>query len=1239
VPRSVLASFNRPCVDGGGEMVTWLVDSAVRMRRLVVAGVGALLAFGLVQLGDAPLDVYPEFEPPAVQVQTEALGLSAEEVEELITTPLEQDLLNGVPWLETISSQSMPGLSSIDMTFEPGTDLYLARQMVQERMSQAAALPNVGTPPVMVQPTASTSRVAMASMKSEDVSLIEMSVLARWQLRPRLMAIPGVAQVSIWGQRERQLQVQVDPARLQSNNVTLTQLIETTGNALWVSPLSFVEASTPGTGGFVETPNQRIGVQHVSPITTSEQLADVAIAGVQGPPLRLGDVANVLEDHQPLIGDATHEGERSLMLVVERFPDADVAQVTADVESAFDAMGPGLSGITVDADLYRPAGYLESATNRLGIAALVGLGLMLIVVGLLTLSWRTVLIAFGSIATSLVAALYVLRLGGDGAFTTMTLLGLAAVTALVVDDVIGDVAAVHARADERRAAGHSAVGALVSAAVVGRRSPLAYATLIALLAVAPLLFLPGTAGAFARPAVLIFMLAALASFLVALVVTPVLAVLLFRRTEGRDGVAPFTGWVRRGYDRVAGPRMGRTLPAVVTLAVLAALVLVGVPQLRSGSVLPVLEDRNVLVRFEAAPGTSLAEMDRVTGAVAAELRELSGVASIGTHVGRAVGADEVVDVDASEIWLTVAEDADYADTLAAVRSTAGAYPGLRSQVQTYADDRVAAVSASTGDSLVVRVSGEDFTKLRETAEQVARVLKTVEGVISPEVEAQVSQPTVAVQVDLAAAQLHGLQPGDVRREVSTLVSGLTVGSLYEQQAIFDVVVWGGPQTRSNVEALKSLLIYTPSGQAVRLGDVATVDVTPTPNVISHDAVSRSLDVTAEVRGRDAAEVARDATSRLQQQTFPFEYRAEVLGAAAERSDARWLVLLVVIAAAVLVFLLLQAATSSWRGAAALFMAAPLAAAGALVAAHLVGGARSAGVLAAVLAVVALAVRQSLVVVRRAQVLYRTSGGSAAAEALQSAAREQAPPVIIAVLGAAAAFLPAAVMGGAGLELLQPFAVALLGGLITSTVVVLLLVPSLVAAAGGLRPAPVVGPDNPDGEPPEPGAEPGHHAKHAFHGNTAEPDEEGAVMRTGRSYGIASLFITAGLGLAGCQTVAGAESDPADAPASVETAADGGPSRLTLIDEAVQRLGIATAPVEGQAGALSIPYAAVVYDADGGTWTFVQDGSGVYHRAPIAITTVDGDRAVLSTGPEVGTAVVTVGAAELVGVEAGISGGE
>src|SRR3954447_8602014 len=1233
-------------------MMAWLIDSAMRLRRLVVAAVVAALTLGVVQLRDEPLDVYPEFEPPAVQVHTEALGLSAEEVEQLITTPLEQDLLNGIPWLKEIRSQSMPGLSAIDLTFDDGTDLYLARQMVAERMTQAAALPNVGTPPVMVQPTASTSRVAMVALRSPDVSLIEMSVLARWQMRPRLMAIPGVAQVSIWGQRERQLQVQVDTARLQRNNVTLTQLIETTGNALWVSPLSFVEASTPGTGGFVETPSQRIGVQHVSPITTSEQLGDVAIQGGTGSPLRLRDVADVLENHQPLIGDASQEGERSVMLVVERFPDADVAQVTAEVEAALAAMSAGLSGITVDTDVYRPAGYLESATSRLGIAALVGLLLVLLVVGLLTWSWRMALITFGSVATSLVAALSVLRLG-DAPLTTMTLLGLAAVTALVLDDVIGDVAAIHARAQERQAAGQSAVVALIGTAVTGRRNPLAYATIITFVALVPLVFLRDPAGAFVRPALLTFTVAALASFLVALVVTPVLASLLYRAKDG-DRRSPFGGWVRPGYDRVAGGVVGRRLPAVITLVVLAALALAGVPQLSSGSLLPDLEDRNVLVRFEAAAGTSLAEMDRITGVAAAELRALPGVQSAGTHVGRAMESDEVVDVDASEIWLTVDGEADYAATLADVRSTVRAYPGLRSEVRTYADDRLSAVSAPTGNDLVVRVSGEDYTTLQETAEQVRDALRTVEGVISPVVEQQVRQPTVSVQVDLAAARRLGLQPGDVRREVSTLVSGLTVGSLYEQQAIFDVVVWGGPQTRSNVESLRSLLIHTSTGQPVRLGDVATVIVASTPTVISHDAVTRSLDVTAEVRGRAAADVAEAATERLRQMTFEHEYRAEVLGGAVERADARRQILLAAIAAAVLVFLLFQAGTNSWRGAVVLFVAAPLAGGGALLAAALVGGARSAGVLAAILTVVALAVRQALVLVRRAQAL-NTAGSRSPVDALRAAATEQATPVLVTVLVTAAAFVPAVVMGGAGLELLQPFAVALLGGLVTSTVVVLVLVPSLFAAVGGLRPAPVVGPDTPDGEPA--GTDAGEHRqpKHAWPGkdttddrapddratvDRAPDDKGGAAMRTGRSYGIASLFVAAGLALAGCETVAaGAESDSANAPASVETAADGGPSRLTLTAEALQRLRLQTAPVTGQPGDLSIPHAAVVYDADGASWAFVELEPRVYQRAPIVIRSIDGDRARLSSGPGPGTNVVTVAAAELVGVEAGISGGE
>jgi Cu/Ag efflux pump CusA len=1031
-------------------MVGWLIGSAIRLQRLVVAAVIVVLGLGVLQLQHATVDLYPQFGGTQVQVQAEALGLSAQEVEQLITVPIEQDLLNGVPWLTSITSRSMPGLSAIDLTFEQGTDLWKARQMVQERMSQAKALPNVGTPPAVIQPTASTSRVAMIGMRSAEVSLIDMSVLARWQLRPRLMSIPGVAQVSLFGQQDRQLQVQVDPQKLQASNVSLTQLIETAGNALWVSPLSFVEASTPGTGGFVETPNQRLGVQHISPITSSDQLAGVAVQGAQNPGVKLGDVTTVVEDHQNLIGDASDAGRPSLMLVVERFPDANTAQVTRDVEAALASMQPGLKGITLDTSVYRPVAYLDSALHRLGLAVLLGVVLLALVIGVLGRSWRVAVVALASVTTSVMAALWVLYLRGE-TLTSMTVLGLAAVLALVIDDAVGDVGELRSRLRVRRDAGQMQIPALLTEAVQARRGPLAVASLIAVLALAPVFLLTGPAGALARPAVLTLVLTLVASLLVAFVVTPVLALALLRGgSAGTSRSSRTPGWVGRKFDGLAARSAGRPLAAGLALALLALLAVPGMALLHSGRTLPTAQDRSVMVRLQASPGTALGEMNRITNAAAAELGTLPGVQTAGTHVGRAIASDRVADVDKGEIWLTIADDVDYTGTIDAIRSTVQAYPGLRSDVSTYADDRLAAAGATTGDKLVVRVYGQDYATLQATAESVRQQVQTVAGVLSPQVQPVVSEPAIDIEVDLAAAQRLGLRPGDVRRDAATLISGLTVGSLYEQQAIFDVVVWGGPATRDSVNSLQSLLIDIPSGGRVRLGDVAQVRLAAEPTTITHDAVSRSLDITAQVKGRSAADVAAEVTTQLRRMDFPYEYRAEVVGDAVHRADTHRWILLSAVVAGLLSYLLLQAATASWRGATVLLLTVPFAAVGGLFAAQLLGGMLTAGVLAALFATVALALRQALVLVHRARFLGRAD--SAAPEAMRQAVREVAPSLALAVLATAAVFLPAAVMGaGAGLELLQPFAVTLLMGLITTVVVVLFVVPTLYPAFAGPRP--------------------------------------------------------------------------------------------------------------------------------------------------------------------------------------------
>jgi Cu/Ag efflux pump CusA len=1235
-------------------MVAWFIGSAVRLRRLVVAAIIAVLALGLVQLQKATVDVYPEFEATTVQVQTDALGLSAYEVEQLITVPLEQNLLNGIPLLAEIRSRSMSGVSVVDLTFEPGTDVYLARQLVQERMGRINLLPHVGTAPTMIQPTASTSRVAMVGMRSDSVSLIEMSVLARWNIRPRLMSIPGVAAVSVWGLRDRQLQVQVDPERLIANDVTLTQVIGTTGNALWVSPLSFLQASTPGTGGFLESPNQRIGVQHISPITEAEQLAQVTVQRTDGPPVPLGALADVREDHQPLIGDATSGGEQSLMLVVERFPDANTAQVSRDVDAALDAMAPGLTGITVDPTVYRPASYLDSALGRLGVAVLIGLALMVAVIAVVALSWRVAVVAFGSVAVSLVGALWVLHLRG-ATLTTMTVIGLATVMALVIDDAVGDVTELRARLLERRADGDPVLRALATEVLGARRRTLLYATVIILVALAPLLLLDGTAGAFARPALLTFALAALTSLLAALLVTPTLALLLLGGRGARPGRgAFFADRVDRGVDRVVAPSVGRKLPALAALAVLVALALAGVFQMRSGEVLPELQDRNVLVRLEAAPGTALAEMNRITGRAAAELRSVPGVEAAGTHVGRAVGGDVVADVDVSEIWLTIGDDADYSETLEAVRSTVDGYPGLRNQVRTYGQaqlDAAGSSTASSSDELVVRVYGQDFDTLRRTAEQVREAMATVEGVITPTVEAQPAQPVAEIRVDLAASQRHGLQPGDVRRAASTLVSGLTVGNLYEQQAIFDVVIWGGPANRHSVQDLGRLLIDTPSGAQVRLGDVASVAQTSDPTAIEHHAVSRSLDVTAQVQGRDIDEVAAAATARLQQMDYPYEYRAEVVVDPTGRSGLAQPLLVGGLVAALLVLLLFQAATGSWLGAAVLFACVPLAGVGGVLAGLLLGDGWTLAVLAAVFAAVALTARQALVLVRGAQALAADGRRNEPAGAMLGALKEKAPPTLAAVLVTAAAFLPAAVMGGgAGLELLQPFAVTLLAGLLTSAVVVLFLIPALYPTVGDLIPARRLD-DHLEGDAGRHEARSGGHLPTQRGPETPEPvdrpgtdQERGGAMqrdrsaRAHRSGGLASLLVATGLA-AGCASSVEEPAAPTgEEPAVVEAAEGDGPARITLSEEAETRLGLETVVV-GTTPQLTVPYGAVVYDEEGAAWAFARVEDGRYQRTPLTVADITGDVALLSAGPAAGTEVVTVGAAELVGVEAGISGGE
>ena len=862
-------------------------EHAVSAYLLVILAV-VIMVFGLVRLGDMPVDVLPEFAPPFVEIQTEALGLSAEEVEQMITVPMEQDLLAGVAFLDVIRSQSVPGLSSVLVYFEPGTNLFEARQMVSERLAQAAVgLPHVSKPPTMIQPLSSASRFLIVGLTSEELSLIEMSVLARWTIAPRLMGVPGVAHVAIWGNRDRQLQVQVDPEQLQEAGVTLQRVVETTGNALWVSSLSFLEASTPGTGGFIDTPQQRLGVWHVLPISSPEELAQVP---VQGTAWQLGDVANVVEDHQPLIGDAIVNDDSNLLLVIEKLPGTNTLEVTQGLEAALDALRPGFEGINFDATFFRPASFIETAMSNLTRTLLISAFLVVVVFFAFFWGWRAVLVSFFAILLSLVAALFVLNLRG-ATLNAMVLVGLVIALGAVIDDAIIDVDRYLQRLRrDRREGSPQSVQAVILEAASETRGAVFFATLITLLLVAPVFFLEGVSGALLGPLAVSYALAVLVSMLVALTVTPALSLILLSMAPLKGRGSPLAPWLRRGYEKVLALIAPRSWLVYATIAVLIVLCLIPLPFLGRDQLLPSFREPYLTVQLEAEPGTSLPAMQEVVSRASGELRALPGVNNVVGHIGRAVFGDKVVGINSAELWVSIDPRADYDATVASVQRTVDSYTGLDREVQTYSEQIQDQPQESSSDAFTVRVFGEDHDVLRDQAQKLQQALAGIEGVVDPRIAFAPEEATLEIEVDLASAQRYGVKPGDVRRSAAILLSGIQVGSLFEEQKVFDVVVWGVPEIRDSQADVGELLLDTPGGGHVRLKEVADVRMASSPTVIEREGVSPYLDVDFAVQGRDTQAVVGDVKAAIKSFSFPREYHAVVVGEAAAQQATRQRVL-------------------------------------------------------------------------------------------------------------------------------------------------------------------------------------------------------------------------------------------------------------------------------------------------------------------------------------------------------------
>ncbi|HLO33003.1 MAG TPA: efflux RND transporter permease subunit [Anaerolineales bacterium] len=1031
----------------------WIVATSLRYRYLVVFMAVVLMVFGISRLRNSSVDVFPEFAPPKVEVQTLSTGLSASAVEELVTVPIEQALY-GVPGLDVMRSRSVPDLSDIVLIFKPGTDLIRARQLVAERLQAVyPSLPTWAAPPVMIQPLSSTSRAMKIGISSDQYDLKDLSMIAYWKIRARLLEVPGVANAPIWGERIKMPQVQVDLEKLSAYGVPLEEVMDVTADALDVGLLQYSEGSVIGTGGFIDTPNQRIGIRSVLPIATPAALARVPINDRKKPdgtPLTLGDVGDVVWDTWPLFGDAVIDGGPGLMMIVEKLPWANTLDVTRGVEKAIQEMRPGLQGIKIDTTIFRPATFIENSLDNLTQSLLIGAVLVVIILLFFLYEWRVALISATIIPLSLMASFLVLNLRGVP-INVMTLAGLSIAIGAVVDDAIVDVENIVRRLRRLRQEGSTqSTASIVLEASIEVRGAIVYASLIEISALLPVFFLQGLSGAFFYPLATAYVVAGLVSPLIALTITPAMVYILLSNAPIEHRQSPLIPFLHRLYDRV----LGRTLRSPgLAYGTASGIVLAGlvVTPFLGQELLPSFKERDFLMHWITKPGTSHPEMWRITAQACNELMTIPGVRNCGSHIGQAMSADEPYGIYFTENWISVDPSVNYDQTLGKIQETVDGYPGLVRDVQTYLKERIREVLTGSSDTVVVRIYGQDLEVLRAKADEVRAALEEVEGIADLKKELHMETPQVEIEVDLVKAQQYGLKPGDVRRAAAFLLQGEEVGDIYIGGKTYDVNVWSTPDTRHSLTDIQNLLIDTPDGSQVRLAEVADIRIVPVPNVIEREGQSRKIDVSANVKGRDLGSVAEDVENTLEKIAFPLGYHFEIKGEFAEREAAQRSLLIAGALAVLAIFFLLYTSFGRWRLAILTFFTLPWALVGGVLTAYLTGGVLSLGSLVGLLTILGIATRNGIMMISHFKHLEEEEGEPFGPALVLRGARERIAPILMTALTTGLALVPLVLAGNIpGQEIEYPMAIVILGGLVTSTLLNLLVVPTLYLRFGKAR---------------------------------------------------------------------------------------------------------------------------------------------------------------------------------------------
>ena len=1014
-------------------MLATIVRGSLANPRIVTALSLLIALLGVGALLSARLDVFPDFAPPHLLVQAEAPGLDATQVESLVTRPLE-DLLGGAEDVEVVRSTSSQGLAAIQVVFGRDSDPYLQRQVITERLADAGALlpPGVGQP--LLSPLSSSMEYLLHfGFTSDSLSPSELRDLVRWTIKPQVLAVPGVAQVQIFGGDSRERQVWVDPLKLDAFGVTLEEVFEAARRGTQMNG-----------GGYLETPTQRIVLQAQAPADSLTALEQAVITSHGAVPVRIGDIADVREGAAPRFGDANIGGHPGILVETSTQYGANTLDVTRELEHRLQTLAPQLAqrGIQYHPALLRPASFIESAIAKLRNSLLIG-ALLVVVLLLVTLrDWRGALISFGAIPISLLATVWLLSLGGLS-LNTMSLGGLVVALGVVVDDAVIDVENITRR--RRGAAAGADLGALLLGASLEVRRPVFYATAAVAVAFLPILMLSGLQGAFFRPLATAFLLAVGLSLLVAMSATPALCALLMQGYEPRaepEWLRRAKSWQRATITRLT-PRAALVL-AVILLSGAAGLALLPVLGAR---LLPDFRENYLIAHAALRPGISLLETSRVGERIATRLAALPGVRSVAEQIGRAENGQDPDAPNKSEfeIQLDPAHGQNTEQLEAKIREIFAQFPNQLVEIYSVLAERIGETLSGEVAPFFVSVFGPDLDVDDQVAGDIATLLRHWPQSGTVRLEVPPRQPELQVQMRPEQLSLYGMQAADVLGALNAAYHGTLVSQLNQSDRSIPVVVRiaGSGTTPQDVSDLR---LRGRDGALVPLAAVATLAMVSARSLVEHEDGLRRQVVVASPTSSDQAGYARAAQQAIAAHIrLPPNVYLRYGGTAPAQAAAAHELLWHSAAAFVLIVLLLALAFGHSRHVLLVLAALPSTLIGGVAAVALTGATLSLGAMVGFVALFGMAARNTILLISHYEHLVASEGESWGLAPALRGAEERLTPVLLTALLTALALLPVALQSHEpGHEIEGPMAIVILGGLVSSTFVSLVLVPPLAA---------------------------------------------------------------------------------------------------------------------------------------------------------------------------------------------------